>query len=489
MHFIHTLTQHITPNIEPRLLQQLTKVSCDNVLGQFFAICLVRLSDKRLLGKLSAMQASAHPTPTLLEQIWTQEEQRELICQQLSATHHIDENIVKQLIYQVTPLLYHCIDEQAIQKQITLYDFLLTHLEEAKAMLPMWVDAVIPVAVLTGKEQAISEQSTHDQPQPPDYPQQSNSAYATQSPDIAHLVDIIPEETLPEDSAVDTSMQASLMRSRFSRKNKDASSKKSSALLLKVALPIVALVLIATGGWLWLGAQQQPIDNSTSATTNATVNTTANSIQANGEVQLTQANFPANPETNTATSQPAQATQANQTTQNKPTAVTDVVDGKNSQESLSQSNMASNDAPTNNNAPNNQESEQLLTKGQSFDGSTLTKNNQSMSMNRSSNDTIVFEFEDKDKNKISSAELDELVNTQIISENAIPANGTQPPQVNKAKVLPSPSPERADVESSTSLTEEATPPASRRSMPEAEGQNESGEAIDPEVSVLEQQPT
>ncbi len=389
MYLIQILNQQINPKLS-QLLPHLSPMLRDNILEQVYALCVVRLCDESLLSQLSAGM------PNLFEQIWTQTEHRQLICQQLSATHHIDEESVQQLVYQVIPLIYQCMMQQASKQQLSVYQLLQSQLDISKTMLPVWVGSVIPTEVLT--------QSTPIQSVPPS-PEANNSISQQsiqssnpiqepiqQEPIQESVQKPIQQETISQFSpASHINPQINQTNTHSTKPSAVAYPKKQPAKTkgLMIILPIVALALIATGVWFWLSANGDNRQNVDTLTTEQQPVVNLESTQNNN-------------------------IQHNDTQNNS---------AQNNGNSNQQNNIENNS--TSSNTQLNINSEPLANQSQSFDDSTLANDTQPMSMTQANNDTIVFEFED-DSDKISKAELEALTRTQIISENANPTHRAKP---------------------------------------------------------------
>ncbi len=403
MYLIQILNQQINPKLS-QLLPHLSPMLRDNILEQVYALCVVRLCDEYLLSQLSAGM------PNLFEQIWIQAEQRRLICQQLSATHHIDEESVQQLIYQVIPLIYQCIMQQASKQQLSVYQLLQSQLDISKTMLPVWVGSVIPMEILT--------QSTPIQLAP--LSPQANNPTAQESIQLSNPIQEPIQQEVIQQEAISRSKPTSHINPPINQVN--ANSTKDSAINypkkqpaktkgLMVILPIVALALIATGVWFWFSANG---DNRQSANTLTTEQQPVVNLEStqNSNVQAS----------DTQASETQASDVQSDSVQNNAVQNHDAQnhDAQNSDtQAIDQQNNIENNSRSN--TQQNINSESLANQSQSFGDSALVNGTQPMSMTQANNDTIVFEFED-DSDKISKAELEALTRTQIVSENANPTH-------------------------------------------------------------------
>jgi len=142
MNIIDQLEQTVTPAVMGN--DDSNNVAYVNLLEQFYAILAARLAVPQIYSQLlrtdQVMTSSNNESP-LFEQIWQDKILQETIIQELSATHHIDEQTTEQLLISATPLAYREL------KVLANGQFLPAFLQEKQAALrpylPIWSAAVI----------------------------------------------------------------------------------------------------------------------------------------------------------------------------------------------------------------------------------------------------------------------------------------------------------------------------------------------------------
>ena len=142
MNIIDQLEQTVTPAVMGN--DDSNNVAYVNLLEQFYAVLAARLAVPQVYSQLlrtdQVITSSNNESP-LFEQIWQDKSLQKTIIQELSATHHIDEQTTEQLLISAAPLAYREL------KVLANGQFLPAFLQEKQAALrpylPIWAAAVI----------------------------------------------------------------------------------------------------------------------------------------------------------------------------------------------------------------------------------------------------------------------------------------------------------------------------------------------------------
>lgn len=142
MNIIDQLEQTVTPAVMGN--DDSNNVAYVSLLEQFYAVLAARLAVPQVYSQLlrtdQVITSSNNESP-LFGQIWQDKSLQETIVQELSATHHIDEQITEQLLISATLLAYREL------KVLANGQFLPAFLQEKQAALrpylPIWAAAVI----------------------------------------------------------------------------------------------------------------------------------------------------------------------------------------------------------------------------------------------------------------------------------------------------------------------------------------------------------
>lgn len=142
MNIIDQLEQTVTPAVMGN--DDSNNVAYVSLLEQFYAVLAARLAVPQIYSQLlrtdQVITSSNNESP-LFEQIWQDKSLQKTIVQELSATHHIDEQTAEQLLISATPLAYREL------KVLANGQFLPAFLQEKQAALrpylPIWSAAVI----------------------------------------------------------------------------------------------------------------------------------------------------------------------------------------------------------------------------------------------------------------------------------------------------------------------------------------------------------
>ncbi|WP_420230073.1 hypothetical protein ACOBWA_01900 [Psychrobacter sp. ER1] len=142
MNIIDQLEQTVTPAVMGN--DDSNNVAYVSLLEQFYAVLAARLAVPQVYSQLlrtDQVITSINNDSPLFEQIWQDKSLQKTIVQELSATHHIDEQTTEQLLISATPLAYHEL------KVLANGQFLPAFLQDKQAALrpylPIWSAAVI----------------------------------------------------------------------------------------------------------------------------------------------------------------------------------------------------------------------------------------------------------------------------------------------------------------------------------------------------------
>ncbi|MGE6441233.1 hypothetical protein ACQKC9_06680 [Psychrobacter sp. NPDC078409] len=142
MNIIDQLEQTVTPAVMGN--DDSNNVAYVSLLEQFYAVLAARLAVPQVYSQLlrtdQVITSSNNESP-LFEQIWQDKSLQKTIIQELSATHHIDEQTTEQLLISAAPLAYREL------KVLANGQFLPAFLQDKQAALrpylPIWSAAVI----------------------------------------------------------------------------------------------------------------------------------------------------------------------------------------------------------------------------------------------------------------------------------------------------------------------------------------------------------
>ncbi|MDN3440228.1 hypothetical protein QL898_01130 [Psychrobacter sp. APC 3279] len=141
MNIIDQLEHTVTPAV---IGNDSNNVAYVSLLEQFYAVLAARLAIPQVYSQLlrtDQIITSSNNESPLFEQIWQDKSLQETIVQELSATHHIDEQTTEQLLISAAPLAYREL------KVLANGQFLPAFLQEKQAALrpylPIWAAAVI----------------------------------------------------------------------------------------------------------------------------------------------------------------------------------------------------------------------------------------------------------------------------------------------------------------------------------------------------------
>ena len=142
MNIIDQLEKTVTPAVMGN--DDSNNVAYVSLLEQFYAVLAARLAVPQVYSQLlrtDQVITSTNNESPLFEQIWQDKSLQETIVQELSATHHIDEQTTEQLLISATLLAYREL------KVLANGQFLPAFLQEKQAALrpylPIWAAAAI----------------------------------------------------------------------------------------------------------------------------------------------------------------------------------------------------------------------------------------------------------------------------------------------------------------------------------------------------------
>lgn len=194
-----TLIDQLEETVTPAVLGTNISVAHISLLEQFYAILVSRLASSEIYTQLlqegQNHSDAATASHVLLEQLWQQPSQRQLLIQELSANHHIDEAVTKKLLISAAHLSYQ--ELKNLAKGQYLPAFLQGHQSEVRQYLPVWSTAVIsPVVAVLDKEppvagSAAADAALYDNHQLP------NTARAAEQALAADTVPVIVDTTEP----------------------------------------------------------------------------------------------------------------------------------------------------------------------------------------------------------------------------------------------------------------------------------------------------
>ncbi|ERL55477.1 hypothetical protein [Psychrobacter aquaticus] len=145
MSIIDQLEKTVTPAV---LGDKRNNVAYVSLLEQFYAILVARLAVPQVYSQLirddQMMVADSVRESSLFEQLWQDPSMQQVIVQELSATHHIDERATSQLLINTAPLAYH--EFKVLANGQFLPAFLQVEQTALRQYLPIWAAPVIIAA-------------------------------------------------------------------------------------------------------------------------------------------------------------------------------------------------------------------------------------------------------------------------------------------------------------------------------------------------------
>ena len=144
MSIIEKLEQSVTPAV----LGNNSSVAHISLLEQFYAILAARLASpdvySQLLQSDQVIIADSVTESPLFEQLWQAPSMRQIIVQELAATHHIDELATTQLLINAAPLAYR--ELKTLASGQFLPAFLQKEQPALRQYLPIWSAPVLTAA-------------------------------------------------------------------------------------------------------------------------------------------------------------------------------------------------------------------------------------------------------------------------------------------------------------------------------------------------------
>lgn len=144
-----TIIEQLETSVSIPVLGAETSIDHISLLEQFYAVMIARLSVPQAYTQL--LQANHQhttkpvinhqPSSSLFEQLWQSESQQQLMINELTLTHHIDEESTRQLLNNAAPLAYQEL------KNLANGQFLPAFLQQQQSAirhyLPVWAESVI----------------------------------------------------------------------------------------------------------------------------------------------------------------------------------------------------------------------------------------------------------------------------------------------------------------------------------------------------------
>ncbi len=230
--------QQLTETINPQLSSVVASVSRDNMLEQFYAIYIMRLCDKALLAELSILPDTAN----FFEKIWSEQTERDIICQELSLSHHLKKDKTLKLISASSPLIYQQIKQQANKENLPIFDFLQQHINDIKTLFPIWIDLVIAQEILSAEPQAdVQVENLND-----------TANIDNNNANINNNIDNQEQAVYPE--LLKSNKKSKRKKGQALRRKKPANSQDATQhkKILTIAIVLLILNLMIVGVLLWL---------------------------------------------------------------------------------------------------------------------------------------------------------------------------------------------------------------------------------------------
>ncbi|KAF0569816.1 hypothetical protein FQV37_2441 [Psychrobacter nivimaris] len=274
MNIIDQLEQTVTPAVMGN--DDSNNVAYVSLLEQFYAVLAARLAVPQVYSQLlrtDQVITSTNNESPLFEQIWQDKSLQETIVQELSATHHIDEQTTEQLLISAAPLAYREL------KVLANGQFLPAFLQDKQAALrpylPIWAAAVITAT--QGVSQQIQTSFNSDDGHIPVHvpvsddisnrlddstldtgiagivaPITNNDAESIEQMSIAERVstEVLDDDTIASSDAIHANPAAYHLAENSNLKHAQVRTRNQrNDLLIRVFLLIVALAALALAAW------------------------------------------------------------------------------------------------------------------------------------------------------------------------------------------------------------------------------------------------
>ncbi len=150
MSVIDQLDQTVTPVV----LGDDRSVPHISLLEQFYAIFIMRLAQPAIYSQLlrdgSNVRVSSNASATLFEQLWQEQNQRQLLIDELAAIHHIETASIETLLLKAAPLTYQALKDLAEGQFLPA--FLQAQQPSIRQYLPVWAEEVIAPIKINNQE-------------------------------------------------------------------------------------------------------------------------------------------------------------------------------------------------------------------------------------------------------------------------------------------------------------------------------------------------
>lgn len=145
-----TIIDQLDQTVTTAVLGDDNSVAHNSLLEQFYAILITRLAQPTVYSQLLRADQDASValtlSSTLFEQLWEAVSPRQLLINELAATHHVDTQTTENLLVNATPLAYQELKNLANGQFLPA--FLQAQQPSIRSYLPVWAEEVIlPVAV------------------------------------------------------------------------------------------------------------------------------------------------------------------------------------------------------------------------------------------------------------------------------------------------------------------------------------------------------
>lgn len=146
-----TIIDQLDQTVTTAILGDDNSVARNSLLEQFYAILITRLAQPTVYSQLLRTDQDASValtlSSTLFEQLWEAVSPRQLLIDELAATHHVDRQTTEKLLINATPLAYQ--ELKILANGQFLPAFLQVQQPSIRSYLPVWAEEVLlPVAVV-----------------------------------------------------------------------------------------------------------------------------------------------------------------------------------------------------------------------------------------------------------------------------------------------------------------------------------------------------
>lgn len=144
------IIERLEKTVTTAVLGHSDSVAHISLLNEFYAVLAMRLAMQEVQVALAGN--------TLFEQLWPQQEQRQLIIRELATTHHINESTTNQLTANAAHLAYQELENLANDQFLPI--FLQAQASDLRRYLPVWAPLVISTSAhLTETSDSVTNSS------------------------------------------------------------------------------------------------------------------------------------------------------------------------------------------------------------------------------------------------------------------------------------------------------------------------------------------